>query len=56
MPDVSVTVTSPALQVPQLVATTDAEGNYQVLELPAPGIYPGHLRARGFSHRGSLGY
>jgi len=48
MPDVAVTVTSPALQVPQLTARTDGEGNYQVLELPAPGVYRATFAHPGF--------
>src|ERR1700678_4091628 len=39
VPGVLVTVTSPQLQVPQVTTTSDAEGNYKVLELPAPGVY-----------------
>jgi hypothetical protein len=48
MPDVSVTVTSPALQVPLLTAKTDTDGNYQVLELPAPGVYRVTFARAGF--------
>lgn len=39
VPDVAVTVTSPALQVSSVAAVTNQEGNYQVLDLPAPGVY-----------------
>jgi hypothetical protein len=48
MPNVTVTVTSPALQVPQVAATTDAEGNYRVLDLPAPGVYKATFTQEGF--------
>jgi Carboxypeptidase regulatory-like domain len=37
--NVKVTLTSPALQVPQLTAVTDAEGSYKFVNLPAPGVY-----------------
>ena len=39
MPNVQVTVTSPQLQVPQVTTTSDAQGDYSVLNLPAPGVY-----------------
>src|SRR5258708_4508805 len=39
LPGVTVTATSPALQVPQVSAITDEEGNYKLLGLPAPGVY-----------------
>ena len=34
LPGVTVTASSPALQVGQLTATTDGEGKYQVVDLP----------------------
>jgi hypothetical protein len=39
IPGVTVTVTSPALQVPEVTTVTDGAGNYRVLNLPAPGVY-----------------
>ena len=39
VPDAVVTVTSPALQVASVTVATDQEGNYQVLDLPAPGVF-----------------
>jgi hypothetical protein len=47
LPNVLVTVSSPQLEVPQVTSTTDASGNYKVLNLPAPGVY--HI---AFSHQG----
>ncbi len=44
----TVTVTSPALQVPQLTGSTDAGGNYKFVELPAPGVYKLTFAAAGF--------
>ena len=38
LPGVTATLTSPALQVPQLVQVTDAEGQYRFVDLPA-GTY-----------------
>src|SRR5438876_2452951 len=39
LPGVLVTATSPALQVPTVTTVTDAEGNYRLRDLPAPGMY-----------------
>jgi len=39
LPGVTVTATSPALQVRNVTTVTDAEGNYRLRELPAPGMY-----------------
>ena len=38
LPGVTATLTSPALQVPQLVITSESDGRYQFNELPA-GVY-----------------
>src|SRR5690242_4135490 len=35
MPGVTVTVTSPALQVPSIAVTTEADGAYRVPDLPS---------------------
>src|ERR1700678_3959051 len=45
---VKVTVTSPALQVPELTTTTDANGDYKLLDLPAPGVYHVSFTLAGF--------
>src|SRR5262245_46896795 len=47
LPGVTVTVTSPALQVPQLVKTSEAGGEYQFSELP-PGVYRVSYELTGF--------
>jgi len=39
LPGVTITATSPALQVPNVTAVSDAEGNYRLRDLPAPGTY-----------------
>src|SRR4051794_27884991 len=38
LPGVTVTVTGPALQVPQIVVTPEADGTYRVPDLPS-GVY-----------------
>ncbi len=48
VPEVTVSVTSPALQVPSVSKTTDQDGNYQVLDLPAPGVYKLNFAHSGF--------
>src|SRR5262249_11466867 len=48
MASVTITVKSPALQVSQVSATTDTEGNFRVLDLPAPGVYDASFAAAGF--------
>jgi hypothetical protein len=48
LPGVKVTVTSPALQVPELTTTTDANGDYKLLDLPAPGVYRVSFTLAGF--------
>ena len=47
LPGVSVTVTSSALQVPQLVEVTDARGDYDIKDLP-PGTYQLVFEVTGF--------
>src|SRR5947199_2746901 len=48
LPGVTVTATSPALQVPNVTGVTDAEGNYQLRDLPAPGMYQVVFELTGF--------
>jgi hypothetical protein len=48
LPGVTVTLTSPALQVPQLVRTSEARGEYQFLDLP-PGAYRLVYELQGFT-------
>ena len=48
VPDTTVTVTSAALQVAAVTVTTDPEGNYQVLDLPAPGVFKVTFAHAGF--------
>ena len=48
LPGVTVTATSPALQVPNVTAVTDAEGNYRLRDLPAPGMYRIVFELTGF--------
>jgi hypothetical protein len=48
VPNAAVSVTSPALQVSAVTAVTDPEGNYQVLNLPAPGVYKVAFAHAGF--------
>lgn len=48
IPNATVAVTSPALQVSQLAAKTDAQGNYKFVILPAPGTYKLTFTAAGF--------
>lgn len=47
LPGVTVTVTSPALQVPQLTAVTGDRGEYQLLDLP-PGTFRVTYEIPGF--------
>ena len=47
LPGVVVTATSPALQVPQLEAVTDAGGQYRFVELPA-GVFKLRYELSGF--------
>src|SRR5882724_6041141 len=48
LPGVLVTVKSPALQVPSVTTVTDAEGNYRLRDLPAPGMYRVAFELQGF--------
>ena len=48
LPGVTVTATSPALQVPSVTTTTDTEGNYRLRDLPAPGMYRVVFELPGF--------
>src|SRR5213596_2055013 len=48
LPGVTVTATSPSLQVPNVTAVTDAEGNYRLRDLPAPGMYRVVFELPGF--------
>ena len=48
LPGVTVTLTSPQLQVPQIVQTTDATGSYKFVDLPA-GTYSLKSELGGFS-------
>src|SRR3982751_3780641 len=47
LPGVTVTITSPALQVPQLVQTTDGQGKYRFPDLPR-GEYQLRFELEGF--------
>lgn len=48
LPGVLVTATSPQLQVRQVTATSDAGGQYKILNLPAPGVYTVTFTRQGF--------
>lgn len=48
LPGVQITATSPALQLPQVLAVTDASGEYQLRDLPAPGLYRLAFELSGF--------
>ena len=48
LPNVAVAVTGPALQVPQINAVSDADGNYKVVDLPAPAAYNLTFSLQGF--------
>jgi hypothetical protein len=47
LPGVTVTATSPALQLPQVVQIANAEGNYRFVDLPA-GPYRLTFELTGF--------
>ena len=48
LPGATVTLTSPALQVPEMIAVTQADGSYRFGELP-PGIYRLKFELTGFN-------
>jgi hypothetical protein len=48
IPGALVTVTGPQLQVPKVTATSDANGEYKILDLPAPGVYQVTFTSTGF--------
>src|SRR6266403_661306 len=48
LPGVTITVSSPALQVPQIVRVTDERGAYQIPDLPA-GTYRVSYELTGFA-------
>src|SRR5262245_32276324 len=48
MPGVTVTITSPALQLPQIVAATASDGTYHFVDLP-PGLYRIKYELSGFT-------
>src|SRR5438105_6656733 len=47
LPGVTVTITSPALQVPQLTTVTDGQGHYRFIDLPR-GTYQLRFEIQGF--------
>src|SRR5688572_33480462 len=48
LPGITITLTSPALQVPQLLQTSDGRGEYQFIDLP-PGTYRIVYELSGFT-------
>ena len=48
IPNVKIVATSPALQVKVVSAVSDANGDYQLLNLPAPGVYRVQFEMQGF--------
>jgi Carboxypeptidase regulatory-like domain len=48
LPGVTATLTSPALQVAQVLVVTDQDGNYRFIDLPA-GTYRATFELPGFS-------
>ena len=48
LPGVTVTATSPALQLPQVSTVTGANGEYELRDLPAPGVYRVSFELAGF--------
>ena len=48
IPGATVTLTSPALQVPKMTTKTDSSGSYRFVLLPAPGVYQVTFAATGF--------
>ena len=49
IPNAKVMITSSALQVHDLSTTTDSQGNYKFVDLPAPGVYRISFAAKGFN-------
>ena len=49
IPNARVMITSSALQVHDLSTTTDSQGNYKFVDLPAPGVYRISFSAKGFN-------
>src|SRR5438067_13806962 len=47
LPGVTVTITSPALQVPSMTTVTEADGTYRFIQLPA-GTYEVKYELAGF--------
>src|SRR2546425_7992762 len=47
LPGGTVSAPNPALEGPNVTAVTDAEGNYPLRHLPAPGMYPLPFRLQG---------
>lgn len=47
LPGVTVTITSPALQVPSMTTVTDADGTYRFIQLPS-GTYEARYELSGF--------
>src|ERR1700722_8627640 len=55
IPNATVTITSPALQVSQLTTASDVQGNYKFVDLPAPGVYRVTFEAKGFKREARNG-
>ncbi len=50
IPGANISVKSSSLQVSELTTTTDSQGAYKFLNLPAPGVYRVEFSAKGFSN------
>src|SRR4051812_26164777 len=48
IPNVTVSASSPALQLAAVRAVTDSGGNYTLVNLPAPGVYRVTFEGQGF--------
>src|SRR5271170_5108178 len=48
VPGATITVTGSALQVQKVIGHTDSEGNYTIVDLPAPGTYRIAFEMQGF--------
>ena len=46
--NVKIIATSPALQVKQVQSASDGNGDYQIINLPAPGVYRVQFEMQGF--------